>query len=224
MESYLNHKRIIISTDTKELQTQLIKKDIPNVIQSLGLEDKIRFGYIKGKSNYICVEKLEKYIKEYENDKSLEKHRALDDVVDTIKVVNALLMRLKDKENKSMTLENLTFRINTTLNRFGLNKWSWSEIIDRGNYNINNIDVIYENEEIKNKSKKNLKNTLINHRFNYEHLLKNKELWQSKKGFNYEFRPGQFELSKLIRETMNTSGENIACIEAPTGIGKSVSY
>ena len=70
MESYLNHKRIIISTDTKELQTQLIKKDIPNVIQSLGLEDKIRFGYIKGKSNYICVEKLEKYIKEYENDKS----------------------------------------------------------------------------------------------------------------------------------------------------------
>lgn len=176
---------------------------------------------------------LEPYHKEYNleylknvltNDKSLEKHRALDDVVDTIKVVNALLMRLKDKENKSMTLENLTFRINTTLNRFGLNKWSWSEIIDRGNYNINNIDVIYENEEIKNKSKKNLKNTLINHRFNYEHLLKNKELWQSKKGFNYEFRPGQFELSKLIRETMNTSGENIACIEAPTGIGKSVGY
>lgn len=39
MESYLNHKRIIISTDTKELQTQLIKKDIPNVIQSLGLEE-----------------------------------------------------------------------------------------------------------------------------------------------------------------------------------------
>ena len=66
MESYLNHKRIIISTDTKELQTQLIKKDIPNVIQSLGLEDKIRFGYIKGKSNYICVEKLEKYIKKAE--------------------------------------------------------------------------------------------------------------------------------------------------------------
>lgn len=63
MESYLNHKRIIISTDTKELQTQLIKKDIPNVIQSLGLEDKIRFGYIKGKSNYICVEKLENILK-----------------------------------------------------------------------------------------------------------------------------------------------------------------
>ena len=69
MESYLNNKRIIISTDTKELQTQLIKKDIPNVIKSLGLEDKISFGYIKGKSNYICVEKLEKYINEYDNDK-----------------------------------------------------------------------------------------------------------------------------------------------------------
>ncbi len=69
MESYLNHKRIIISTDTKELQTQLIKKDIPNVLKSLGLEEKVSFGYIKGKSNYICVEKLEKYINEYDNNK-----------------------------------------------------------------------------------------------------------------------------------------------------------
>ena len=70
MESYLNDKRIIISTDTKELQTQLIKKDIPNVINSLGLKDKVSFGYIKGKSNYICVEKLEKYKEEYDSKNS----------------------------------------------------------------------------------------------------------------------------------------------------------
>ena len=176
---------------------------------------------------------LEPYHREYNleylkntltKDKSVEKHRALDDVKDTIKVVNALLMRLKNKENKSMTLENLTFRINTTLNRFKLNKWVWSEIIDNGNYDLKNLDVIYEDEEINNKTRKDLKNKLIDHRFNYEYLLKDKELWQSKKGFNYEFRPGQFELSKSIRETINTRGENIACIEAPTGIGKSVGY
>lgn len=176
---------------------------------------------------------LEPYHKEYNleylkntltKDKSIEKHRAIDDVVDTINIINAVLMRLKDKESKAMTLENLTFKINSTLNRFGLNKWIWSELIDNGNYNIDNIDVIYEDEKDKNKNKRDLKDTLINHRFSYEHLLKKKEIWQSKKGFNYEFRPGQFELSKIIRETMNTRSENIACIEAPTGIGKSVGY
>ena len=176
---------------------------------------------------------LEPYHKEYNleylkntltKDKSIEKHRAIDDVVDTINIINAVLMRLKDKESKAMTLENLTFKINSTLSRFGLNKWIWSELIDNGNYNIDNIDVIYEDEKYKNENKRDLKNTLIDYRFSYEHLLKKKEIWQSKKGFNYEFRPGQFELSKIIRETMNTRSENIACIEAPTGIGKSVGY
>ena len=176
---------------------------------------------------------LEPYHKEYNleylkniltKDKNKEKHRAIDDVIDTIKVVNASLMRLKDRESKSMTLEYLTFVINSVLNRFGLEKWKWSELIDNGNYNLDNVDVIYEGEKEKSSNKRNLKNTLIDHRYCYEHLLKNKEIWQSKKGFNYEFRPGQFELSKIIRETMNARGESIACIEAPTGIGKSVGY
>ncbi|MDZ4910695.1 exonuclease, partial [Clostridium perfringens] len=125
---------------------------------------------------------------------------------------------------KSMTLENLTFKINSTLNRFGLNKWVWSNIVDDGNYNLEDLDVIYEDDETINENKKDMKDTLIDNRFCYEYLLKKSEIWQSKKGFNYEFRPGQFELSKMIRETMNTRGENIACIEAPTGIGKSVGY
>lgn len=176
---------------------------------------------------------LEPYHKEYNleylkntltKDSTNEKHRALEDTIDTIKVVNALLLRLKDEESKSMTLENLTFKINSTLNRFGLNKWTWSEIIDEGNYDIENSNVIYEDDEAVIGNKKNLKNTLIDNRFSYEDLLKKSEIWQSKKGFNYEFRPGQFDLSKTIRETMNTRGENIACIEAPTGIGKSVGY
>ena len=176
---------------------------------------------------------LEPYHKEYNleylkntltKDLSNEKHRALDDVIDTIKVVNSLLLRLKNEESKSMTLENLTFKINSALNRFGLNKWIWSEIIDNGDYNIENSDVIYEDNETLIKNNKNLKDILIDNRFSYEYLLKKSDIWQSKKGFNYEFRPGQFDLSKTIRETMNSRGENIACIEAPTGIGKSVGY
>lgn len=176
---------------------------------------------------------LEPYHKEYSleylkntltTDLSREKHRALDDAIDIIKIVNALLLRLKREEDKSMTLENLTFKINSTLNRFGVNKWIWSEIIDEGNYDLKNIDVIYEDDEEITETKRNLKDTLIDNRFSYEYLLKKSEIWQSKKGFNYEFRPGQFDLSKTIREVMNTRGENIACIEAPTGIGKSVGY
>lgn len=176
---------------------------------------------------------LEPYHKEYNleylkntltKDLSRQKHRALDDAIDTIKVVNALLLRLKDEESKNMTLENLTFSINSTLNRFGLDKWTWSEIINQGNYNLENLSVIYEDNKISIKSQGNLKNILIDNRFSYEYLLKKSEIWQSKKGFNYEFRPGQFDLSKTIRETMNTMSKNIACIEAPTGIGKSVGY
>lgn len=177
---------------------------------------------------------LEPYHKEFNleylkntitNDENEEKHRALDDAIDTIKVVNALLMRLNAEKNKMMTLENLTFQIDSYLNKFSLGKWSWSEIIDNANYEIKDINVKYD-EEIKEKNFMNsdMKNTLIDHRYCYEYLLKKADLWKSKKGFSYEFRPGQFELSKVIRETMNTRGENIACIEAPTGIGKSVGY
>lgn len=177
---------------------------------------------------------LEPYHKEFNleylkntitNDEDEEKHRALDDAIDTIKVVNALLTRLYHEESKMITLENLTFQIDSYLNKFSLGKWKWSKIIDNVNYEIKDIDVKY-NEEIKEKKflSPNMKNTLIDHRYCYEYLLKKSDLWKSKKGFSYEFRPGQFELSKVIRETMNTRGENIACIEAPTGIGKSVGY
>ena len=37
LEARINKKRLLIYTDTKELQIQLINKDIPNVLDSLGL-------------------------------------------------------------------------------------------------------------------------------------------------------------------------------------------
>ncbi len=60
----------------------------------------------------------------------------------------------------------------------------------------------------------------------YEELLKYKTIWENKEGFTYEYRPGQYELTKTIRELFRNSEdeEKIACIEAPTGIGKSVGY
>lgn len=67
LKAHLNRKgredgSFIISTDTKELQNQLIERDIPNIIKKLNLKGKITYGDMKGKSNYICTEKLVKNI------------------------------------------------------------------------------------------------------------------------------------------------------------------
>ncbi len=48
-------KRVIISTGTKNLQEQLYFKDIPFLEQHLG---KLRVCYMKGRSNYLCRQKL----------------------------------------------------------------------------------------------------------------------------------------------------------------------
>lgn len=61
-----DNTNFMISTDTKELQNQLIDKDIPNILKSLGLINEIKYGDMKGKANYICIERLDK-CKEFEN-------------------------------------------------------------------------------------------------------------------------------------------------------------
>jgi ATP-dependent DNA helicase DinG len=48
-------KRVIISTGTKNLQEQLFFKDIPFLEEHLG---KLRVCYMKGRSNYLCRQKL----------------------------------------------------------------------------------------------------------------------------------------------------------------------
>lgn len=52
-----NNQRVIISTNTINLQDQLIKKDIPDVRSALGLD--LRAIVVKGRGNYLCPRKLE---------------------------------------------------------------------------------------------------------------------------------------------------------------------
>ena len=52
----LSGKRIVISTATKNLQEQLLFKDIPFLQQHLGRE--IRVCYMKGRNNYACRQKI----------------------------------------------------------------------------------------------------------------------------------------------------------------------
>jgi ATP-dependent DNA helicase DinG len=52
-----NNTRVVISTNTINLQDQLIKKDIPDLCAALGLE--LRAAVLKGRSNYLCPRRLD---------------------------------------------------------------------------------------------------------------------------------------------------------------------
>ncbi len=53
----LSGKKAIISTATKTLQDQLVQKDLPLLIQALGLATRVQ--NLKGRSNYICLYRTE---------------------------------------------------------------------------------------------------------------------------------------------------------------------
>ncbi len=52
-----NNTRVVISTNTINLQDQLIQRDLPNLSQALNLD--FRFAILKGRSNYLCPRRLE---------------------------------------------------------------------------------------------------------------------------------------------------------------------
>ena len=52
-----NSARVVISTNTINLQEQLIKKDIPELVNALGMN--LRYAVMKGKNNYLCPRRLE---------------------------------------------------------------------------------------------------------------------------------------------------------------------
>jgi ATP-dependent DNA helicase DinG len=52
-----NNTRVIVSTNTINLQDQLIQRDLPNLSQALDLD--FRFSVLKGRSNYLCPRRLE---------------------------------------------------------------------------------------------------------------------------------------------------------------------
>jgi ATP-dependent DNA helicase DinG len=55
--SIQNNTRVIISTNTINLQDQLMKKDIPDLRKALGID--LRASVLKGRSNYLCPRRLE---------------------------------------------------------------------------------------------------------------------------------------------------------------------
>jgi predicted DnaQ family exonuclease/DinG family helicase len=52
-----NNTRVVVSTNTINLQDQLIQRDLPNLSMALNLD--FRFAVLKGRSNYLCPRRLE---------------------------------------------------------------------------------------------------------------------------------------------------------------------
>jgi ATP-dependent DNA helicase DinG len=54
-----NDERTVVSTNTINLQEQLVGKDLPLLARALGTEDRpIRYALLKGWSNYVCLSRL----------------------------------------------------------------------------------------------------------------------------------------------------------------------
>ena len=123
--SYLNKKNknfddsnFIISTDTKELQNQLIDKDIPNILRKLNLYNKVNFGAMKGKGNYICMERL-KRAKEFEDDEK--------------SLLAFLFLKRYGENGTSGDLENINF---WAINHFEIDKYKIHINCDNENCNL----------------------------------------------------------------------------------------
>ncbi|MGA2504404.1 MAG: exonuclease domain-containing protein, partial [Anaerolineales bacterium] len=89
-----NNTRVLISTNTINLQDQLIKKDIPDLCAALGLE--LRAAVLKGRSNYLCPRRLE-----------LFRHRG-PTTADEMRVLAKVLVWQLDNSSGDRTEINLT--------------------------------------------------------------------------------------------------------------------
>ena len=54
----LSGKKVVIATATKALQDQLAEKDLPQVDAGLGLPAPLDFAVLKGRSNYVCRQRV----------------------------------------------------------------------------------------------------------------------------------------------------------------------
>ncbi len=59
----LSGLKVIVSTGTKTLQDQLFQRDVPTVRRALGASE-LNVALLKGRSNYVCLHRLERTIKE----------------------------------------------------------------------------------------------------------------------------------------------------------------
>ena len=72
----MSGERLLLSTATKALQDQLFDRDLPALIQALGLP--IRLALLKGRSNYLCTHRMRQHMgKEIQTDRLGRAHMSI---------------------------------------------------------------------------------------------------------------------------------------------------
>jgi len=162
---------------------------------------------------------LDSLIKEITNLNKDELHRGLSDSIDTLKVVNSLILRQWNREEHSRKKNKSLY--NLIINEYQyLKKWPWTKHLLKPPFFIDE-DYTYVNYLESKEEELNLKKIPIDY-LKYEDLLENEEIWNNGGDFGYQYRKDQKEFAKKIRENFE-KGERIF-IEAPTGSGKTFAY
>jgi len=209
-------------------------EDYPLICHNGGFEKKFLREHIKELKNEILDSmelaailepwrgeyNLEALLKKITNLDKTESHRGLEDSIDTMKAVNALLCRQfnRDENNNNKKKASL---YSLLIGQFGLKtRWSWTKYLERPllftseNYNYVSYE---ENKDIKPKLKK------IHIPYEeQENLLKRKDVWNNGGDFGYDYREEQRYFTEKIRENIESEGKIF--IEAPTGSGKTFAY
>ena len=61
LPAVLSGKRVVISTYTRYLQEQVYYKDLPNLLSVLDLQHEVNITLLKGRANYLCLDRLHKH-------------------------------------------------------------------------------------------------------------------------------------------------------------------
>jgi ATP-dependent DNA helicase DinG len=79
----MNKERVVISTNTINLQEQLVKKDIPTLLSALDVDCKAVL--VKGRGNYVCRRKLEMLDREFDLLTTEDEKETLRDIMEWTK-------------------------------------------------------------------------------------------------------------------------------------------
>jgi len=78
-----NKERVVVSTNTINLQEQLMQKDVPALLSALGLECKAAL--VKGRSNYVCLRKISMLGREFDLLAAPEEREVLRTIIEWAK-------------------------------------------------------------------------------------------------------------------------------------------
>lgn len=233
--SNLDEKELLSARSLNAIKQEVLEflEDLPLVCHNSNFERKFLAFHIPEIKNIIMDSmelaailepwrrefNLDALLKETTNIKKSEAHRGLEDSIDTLKVVNSLLLRQWARE-ENIRKKNKTL-YNSIHNEYQyLKNWSWAKYLLKPPF-LTDESFPYVSYEENKKDEFKLNNIKIDYSL-YEGLLENEEIWNNGGDFGYQYRKDQKEFSKRIRENFEKS-ERIF-IEAPTGSGKTFAY